>query len=84
MENSRKYKRRIYARNATVSVNDVSYQGVSGDVSAGGMFIGVKGPFTVGQRILVSVQLSNGKTQSLFHAEITRITDEGIAVSFLR
>jgi len=84
MGNHRQYKRKIYARNVIFTVQGIKYHGSSENFSASGMFIKTDESFSVGQAIVFTIQLANTKIQPKFHAEIIRVTDDGIGVKFMK
>lgn len=61
-----------------------SYEGISEDISTGGMFIRTEGAFSVGQTIIVTIPLAKKRKQIKVPAEIVRVMPEGIGVEFLK
>lgn len=61
-----------------------SYEGISEDISTGGMFIRTEGAFSVGQTIIVTIPLAKKRKQIKVPAEVVRVMPEGIGVEFLK
>jgi len=84
MKESRKYKRKAFAKEVAFTIEGVEYRGTGRNLGAGGMLIAAEGAFSAGQKIRLTLDPSGTKSRSPLRARIIRITDDGIAVQFFR
>ena len=76
--------RKSYKKPITFSIRDDVYEGLSMDISSGGMFILTDEVFNMGQLITLSIPFANMDKTVKVPAEIVRITEDGIGVEFVK
>jgi Tfp pilus assembly protein PilZ len=76
--------RKSFKKTIQFTLKDQAFNGVSQDISAGGMFIMTEGAFSVGQMITIQIPLADKSKHLKVPARIVRIKPEGIGVEFLR
>lgn len=81
---NREDKRKTYTNAVSFSVMGETYNGLSRDLSAGGIFIKTDDAFEVGQMVHVTIPFSNNKKRVTLPGEIVRFTDRGIGIKFLK
>ena len=76
--------RKSYKKPISFSIRDDVYEGLSMDISSGGMFILTDEVFNMGQLITLSIPFANMDKTVKVPAEIVRITEDGIGVEFVK
>jgi len=78
-------KRKPFKTKVVFSIQGVDYTGVSGDISASGMFIETDNTeFAVGQTLVLTILFTNRKKQAKIPAEIANIRENGIGIRFMK
>ena len=76
--------RKSYKKPISFSIRDDVYEGLSMDISSGGMFILTDEVFNMGQLITLSIPFANMDKTVKVPAEIVRITEDGSGVEFVK
>lgn len=80
----REETRRNYVNDVRFVCRNKTYTGMSEDISGSGMFIETRGPFRVGQTVVVSIPYSTAAREIDVPAEIVRTTPRGIGLRFIK
>jgi uncharacterized protein (TIGR02266 family) len=78
----RKHEREPFSMVVDYSTEDRAYRDYIQNVSAGGVFIETRMPFTVGQEVSLAFPLPNYQKYIKIIGEVARITPQGIGVKF--
>jgi hypothetical protein len=82
IKDKRKYPRVGYSADVVYSDNMRLAQGFIVNISPGGLYIEPDSPFTVGQKLTLTFEHPNDKTQVKVEGEIVRSDKRGIGVRF--
>jgi Tfp pilus assembly protein PilZ len=78
----RKHEREPFFLVADYSTEDRVYRDYTQNVSAGGVFIETRMPFTAGQEVSLAFPLPNYQKYIKIIGEVARVTPQGIGVKF--
>jgi Tfp pilus assembly protein PilZ len=78
----RRHRRKSFMMVVDYGDGDGSHLDFIQDISAGGVFIGTKTPFSIGQEITLTFPLPFQKEKVELTAEVVRTTPDGIGVRF--
>ncbi len=81
-ENKRAHQRRPFFMVVDYSTEDRLYKDYIQNISAGGVFIETRMPFSVGQEVSLSFPLPNYQKYIKVAGEVVRISPQGIGVRF--
>jgi len=79
----RKHTRKHFFMAVDYSVEDRVYKDYIKDISAGGVFIETRTPFSIGQELSLSFPLPNYRKYIKTTGEVVRISPHGIGVKFM-
>jgi Tfp pilus assembly protein PilZ len=82
LKGSRKHEREPFFMVVDYSTEDRIYKDYIKDISAGGIFIETRMPFSVGQELSLPFPLPNYQKYIKITGELIRITPQGIGVKF--
>lgn len=80
----RKYIRRPYYRFVYFLCDEKYYEGVTKDISSGGLFIRTRGKLTVGMILQLSIPENPFEKERTIQAEVVRVEPGGIGVKILQ
>jgi len=78
----REYSRQSCLIAVDYSTKDRFFKDFIQDISAGGVFIETREPFTIGQQVALTFTIPNSQVPFRVSGEIARSTSDGIAVKF--
>jgi len=79
----RKHVRRPYYRFVYFLCDEKYYEGVTKDISSGGLFIRTRGKLTVGTTLLLTIPKNPLEKERTIQAEVVRVKSGGIGVKIL-
>lgn len=82
---NREDPRKAYVNTIVFSAKGQTYNGISQDLSSGGMFIKTDESFAIGQLLMLTIPFMDKTKEAVkVPAEVVRVTDEGIGVKFIK
>jgi pimeloyl-ACP methyl ester carboxylesterase/Tfp pilus assembly protein PilZ len=78
----REYERKRYSGLVNYVVNQTTYADLIKDISAGGIYIQTGSPFSAGQEIEMTFQISTSMEDVRLNGEVARIGESGMGIKF--